>query len=440
MVLCILMMNLVYTKKIYALPSGVERVEIGNWTKTREVNEIGGDEKKLNSEVLSNIENINMGDDAKEVEIVDNVYNNINLKMKNIIDANNDRLSQSDGNEDIRTIKGGKVLRTRAFSSDPISFNYENIKSWIGSNESILWKQESLGSKFITWPCYVKVSEQVISKNAPIEWRMLEGKFQLSDEQINLIREKKVQPVIGIEVNNNEDFKLICPLSDIFNIFINGKFTDINYSAASGNYIFRVDGNNTFIKYKYISSNEKNQFCDKEVDSILSQHTNSNHIDFNILKDNYSFAINSARTDKKYYKMIGDISEYISDSTNQYTISLLTGQIGRINQEDSSNTGGISKINLYLIKNPEIDVSIKPYIIKNEQKEYINPNYKFSYNEKIRFDVEITNLSDEYNLSDLNLNINIIKKVINSDKSEMDIFHIDKNTCTYKSRQAIDKQ
>lgn len=138
--------------------------------------------------------------------------------------------------------------------------------------------------------------------------------------------------------------------------------------------------------------------------------------------------------------MIGDISEYISDSTNQYTISLLTGQIGRINQEDSSNTGGISKINLYLIKNPEIDVSIKPYIIKNEQKEYINPNYKFSYNEKIRFDVEITNLSDEYNLSDLNLNINIIKKVINSDKSEMDIFHIDKNTCTYKSRQAIDKQ
>ena len=105
MVLCILMMNLVYTKKIYALPSGVERVEIGNWTKTREVNEIGGDEKKLNSEVLSNIENINMGDDAKEVEIVDNVYNNINLKMKNIIDANNDRLSQSDGNEDIRTIK-----------------------------------------------------------------------------------------------------------------------------------------------------------------------------------------------------------------------------------------------------------------------------------------------------------------------------------------------
>ena len=45
-VLCLLMMNLVYVKKSDALPTGVDRVEIGNWTKTREINEIKGGGKE----------------------------------------------------------------------------------------------------------------------------------------------------------------------------------------------------------------------------------------------------------------------------------------------------------------------------------------------------------------------------------------------------------
>ena len=53
------MMNLVYVKKINALPKGVDRVEIDNWTKTREINEIKENKKKLNSEEFTNIRNIN---------------------------------------------------------------------------------------------------------------------------------------------------------------------------------------------------------------------------------------------------------------------------------------------------------------------------------------------------------------------------------------------
>ena len=75
------MLNLVFVKKIDALPLGVERVEIGNWTKTREANEIEGDEKKINSEEFENTKNINLNDDSNSIETITNLYKNDNRKM-----------------------------------------------------------------------------------------------------------------------------------------------------------------------------------------------------------------------------------------------------------------------------------------------------------------------------------------------------------------------
>ena len=74
--------------------------------------------------------------------------------------------------------------------------------------------------------------------------------------------------------------------------------------------------------------------------------------------------------------------------------------------------GGISKITLFLIENPKFNVSIKPYIINdNGKKLYINSDYKFSYNEKILFDVEIINESSGYDYSNLDLRIDLIKEI-----------------------------
>ena len=112
MVLCLLMLNLVFVKKIYALPLGVERVEIGNWTKTREANEIEGDEKKINSEEFENTKNINLNDDSNSIEIITNLYKNETKSMRTLKAVNN--LNSNESTENPVFHKGNKIL-TRYF-------------------------------------------------------------------------------------------------------------------------------------------------------------------------------------------------------------------------------------------------------------------------------------------------------------------------------------
>ena len=420
-VLCLLTINLVYIKKIYALPAGVDRVEIGNWTKTREVNEVGGDERKLNSEAFTNIQNINMGDDIDNIEIFTNLYDTA-YNMRTVNTLNSIR-TQEISSEVSSVIKGNKILRTKARSSEPIySFDYTTIKTWIGSDISTVWEEDLLGNKIITWPCYVEVLDNTSQAEAPVEWRMIEGKFNLSSEEIKLIKTNMIQPVIGIETNNDEEFKLICPFNDFLNVFINKKLTHINYRSMSDYYKFKIDKNLVNYRYTNLVGNEK--YCNKEMDKHISQHTHGNHIDCNILGGDVS---------NNYYKMEGDISKYITSTTSQYTISLLVGQVGRYGEDISSYGGGISKINLYLIRNPQFDVNIKPYIIKDDTKIYINSDYKFSYNEEILFDIEIINSSEYYDYNNLNLDIDLIEKINGNNKNDTESFHIDKNSSTYKN-------
>lgn len=269
-VLCLLTINLVYIKKIYALPAGVDRVEIGNWTKTREVNEVGGDERKLNSEAFTNIQNINMGDDIDNIEIFTNLYDTA-YNMRTVNTLNSIR-TQEISSEVSSVIKGNKILRTKARSSEPIySFDYTTIKTWIGSDISTVWEEDLLGNEIITWPCYVEVLDNTSQAEAPVEWRMIEGKFNLSSEEIKLIKTNMIQPVIGIETNNDEEFKLICPFNDFLNVFINKKLTHINYRSMSDYYKFKIDKNLVNYRYTNLVGNEK--YCNKEVDKHISQHT-----------------------------------------------------------------------------------------------------------------------------------------------------------------------
>lgn len=416
------MLNLVYIKKIDALPKGVERVEIGNWTKTRETDEINTDEKKLNSEEFSNIENINFGDSLNIPDTFNNLYNLDDKSMRTIGTVNSLR-----ANDNKSIVTGNKVLRTKIRTVEPIySFNYSTMQTWLESSENPTWKEVYLGSKIITWPCYVKVLEEK-SGETPVEWRMLEGKFKLNEQQLSLIKSKKVQPVIGIE---SENCNLILPFCDVLNVFINGTITDINYTSLSQPYKFKIDKN--IGNYNSINTAEKNKYCNKEEDNILSEHTQNKHIDCNILKPTIGM-------DENYYKMVGDISQYIDTGTSEYKISLLIGQLGRIGETDHTYKGGTSKITLFLIENPQFKVSIKPYILnENNEKKYVDSDYKFFYNEKILFDVEIINESINFDYTNLDLYINLIKQVKGDKTKISDVLYINKNDAKYNDTNIKD--
>lgn len=409
------MLNLVFVKKIDALPLGVERVEIGNWTKTREANEIEGDEKKINSEEFENTKNINLNDDSNSIEIITNLYKNETKSMRTLKAVND--LNSKESTENPVFHKGNKILRTKVRSFEPIySFSdrnsktssYDNLYTWIGSDTSTKWIDGTIGSKIITWPCYVELLEDKSQEETPVEWRMLEGEFQLSDEDINEIKLKKVQPVIGVSTDNG-DFQMILPFNDLIHVLINREFTDLNYRSVLDSYKFKIYKD--IINYQPINIPENKKYCNKNMHDNLSQHTNGKHIDCSILKPT---------TADNYFRMIGDISNYISSGVNQYKISLLIGQVARAGEDASSYGGGTSKIDLFLIKNPQFEVMIKPYKIKESEKEYISEDYKFSYNEKILYDLEIINKDENYDFSNLEVDLNIMKELNLSDNIKLD--------------------
>lgn len=421
MVLVLLVINLIYIKRIEALPLGVDRVEIGNWTKTREINEIEEGEKKLNSEYLTGIENINVDESLSEFEIFNSLYtSSYSIRAPKYVSSDN-----YEGNQSV--IKGNKVLRTKIRTTNPIySFDYKTMSLWVGSDIDVKWQNGSLGSKIITWPCYVKPLENNKAQT-PVEWRMIEGEFELDKNQLNSILSKKVQPVLGIESDN--DMSLVIPFSDILNIFINGEITDLNYRVVTDEYKFRIGNSNNMGSYKEVNAVGNEKYCNKERDEYISNYTNNKHIDCNILKSS---------TNHNYYEMIGDISQYIKPSINKYKISLLIGQVGRYGKDISNYKGGVSKLSLYLIENPKFKVKIKPYIMSNNEKVYISEDYKFSYNEKILFDMEVENQSLNYDYSNLDLKIGFIKSLTQQNMGYKNLFQLNKNDVTYNGTSIKD--
>ena len=65
------------------LPLGVTEVELTNWTKTREPEEIGDGEKKMNSH--SDRAELNEGISVEDVESVDGLYENVKEDGKNYL-------------------------------------------------------------------------------------------------------------------------------------------------------------------------------------------------------------------------------------------------------------------------------------------------------------------------------------------------------------------
>lgn len=301
-------------------------------------------------------------------------------------------------------VTGDKILRT-TFSNDNSTLNYtfSNLYSWIGSNNEVKWEEDSNGSEFITWPNYNYYINSDTQTERAIEWRMLEGKFKLTDEQMNLISSKKVQPVLGISTNFDKEFETIVPFGDIVNIFVNKKITRLNYVHSNVPYKLNMD--KQLVPYIDTNKPENIKFCDKESHKHATSYIGCKHIDLN--------ALNRGRnTYDNYYKMYGDISDEIikyKNNRNEYEVQVLVGQFSKDGNYNRDDYGGIGKLDLFLIENPQVEVNIKPYIFDNNKKVYKDPTYKFSYNEKVYYDIEIINKSTSYDFTNLDLNIDFLE-------------------------------
>lgn len=106
---CIFMINFVFSINIDALPKGVERVSIENWKKTREINEVEGDERKLNSENITDIKNTDVNDD--EVQLLTSLlFQESSKEMRSVNTVN--KLQENN----MEVIKGNKILRLNTSS------------------------------------------------------------------------------------------------------------------------------------------------------------------------------------------------------------------------------------------------------------------------------------------------------------------------------------
>ena len=90
-----------------SLPLGVTEIELTNWTKTREPEEIGDGEKKMNSH--SDRAELNEGISSEEVESIDGLYKSgngyLNLTNINYVTSSSDKLDNVNENVEQSTQK-----------------------------------------------------------------------------------------------------------------------------------------------------------------------------------------------------------------------------------------------------------------------------------------------------------------------------------------------
>lgn len=430
------------------LPEGVSEIEIYDWTRTREPTEIINGEKKLNS--YSTLSGFNKGISEDEVAEIDELYdaklnlrsislvsesesvkeepkvndieeelvqadikaNNVEKELVQVdIDANNveeesvqsdvdannvEESVQVDEDATDKSIKGGKVLRTIAnYESSTLRYNINSLREYLKSNQNVVWNDNK-----VTWDLYTLVNEN----ESAIEWRLFSAKFNLTSEQLNMIKNSKsidTQMVLGISADNQYGFELVIPFNDIINVFVNDKITSINYASRStvSKYYF----NDTLVTYKYTLSSK----CPSiDYHNSLSSHTGNTHLDTTGLNES-DFLDTRIRDNLK----IGENN-----------IDFVIGNI--IDDENLlSTSNGFSKVNLYIIENPKVDIKTTFYTYHNNDIVYYNKDYLPKNGESVYMRIDIENNSEKIDVENLDLIINVSRSnqiKLNSQKVTLD--------------------
>lgn len=367
-----------------SLPLGVTEIELTNWTKTREPEEIGDGEKKLNSH--SDRAGLNEGISADDVESIDGLYKNgigyLNLTNINHVTSSSNKSDNVD--EDIeqstRKVTGNKVLRAflnSRSSSQLINYDIEDLYGYLESDKPINWDDEGK----ITWNLHTCVDPN--NKINSVELRMLSASFNIKPEQIRLIQDSKAYAVLGVPADNEYGFEPIMPYNDMVSVFLNGISTSINYECRPVMNSCKLSNN--LINYKIM----KNKYCwDEAYHQSLSSHTDGHHIHMDTL----------------YGENEGDLASlnlrnWLRIGENKIDI-LIGNYITNASQKNTSC--GFSKINLYIIEKPQIDITMKLYKYKNGQVVYFDEDYRPTKGDDVYVRIDIKNISDNYTLKNIN--------------------------------------
>lgn len=335
------------------LPNGVIEVEIDNWTKTREPVEVVQGEKKINSH--EDLWELNNG--VADVDKLEGLYDG-SFKLVDIDTLNENRIAN--GNSDLAT--GGKVLRTIMKSqSRKLSYDFSTISEYLRSDNPVNWQNDR-----ISWSTYTSQSDNAM------EWRMVSGRFNLNEQQMNLLDSNKYQIVLGVPVDNQYGFELIIPFNDVLSVFINGGTTRLNYKNSNlvGDYIL----NNNIMSFEKVSRGTEY--------ANLCSHTGNSYVDLKQLNTNSSI-------------LKSNLSKNVSLGENR--IDFLIGNL------TSSSYGGFSRLNLYIIEIPKIDVRLDFYKYDGEDIVYFDNEYTPDMNEEVYFDVVLENFSENIILENISI-------------------------------------
>ena len=367
------------------LPLGVTEIELTNWTKTREPEEIGDGEKKMNSH--SDRVELNEGISSEEVESIDGLYkrekedSKYYLKLRAIKDVSSSTNESEDKSEN--EVSGNKVLRTivnSGLEKDLISYSINDLYGYLKSDRPIKWDNEGK----ITWDLHTCVDPK--NEVSSIEWRMLSASFKIEFEQKKLLEEGKAYAVLGIPADNKYGFELIMPYNDLASVFLNQKTTNINFETR--HVLKKQRLNSTDIEYK----NDIFYTCSsKNYHNSLSQHTDGYHVDMRTLSES------AGKIKGSPLEM--DLKEKLNIGEN--TIDILIGNF--ITSDNlKNNSCGFSKINLYIIEKPQMDISMKLYKYKNGQVVYFDEDYCPTKGDKVYVRIDIQNNSKIYTLKNIN--------------------------------------
>ena len=342
------------------LPAGVTEVEISDWTKTREANEIGDGEKKLNSHIDLSGLNQNISDD--DVEAIDGLYDaTYKLRPMSLIPGD----VSINGNKVLRTIiKSGKT-------SDLLGYHIDQLYEYLKSDKPIQWSENGT----VSWNLWTKVD----SAKSAVEWRMLSGKFNISEAQMEKIKSNEAEVLLGIPADNDYGFELVIPFNDIISVFLNKNPTSINYTSRSTFKQYYL--NSVLANYRNLDTCQQNEYhC------ALSNHTDGYHVDTNTLDQN-----NLLDTNISYNLIAGE-----------NTIDILIGNL--ITSESLLNSSyGFSKLNIYIIDSPKINISAEFYTYKNEEIVYFDENYLPKKDQKVYLRIDVENKSENVTLNNLDL-------------------------------------
>lgn len=377
------------------------------------VNSVDNNDNNINS----NDNNINNNDIGTDDDV--NNFSNSNDSYVNYVGDSNvdDDIENDDTNDEITDeklqVKGNKVLRT-CFNLEGFggSINYTTtaLSGYLKSDRAINWDKQNK----VTWDlCTSYDSEKKVNS---VEWRMLSAKVNISQEQKKLLNEKSAFAVFGIPTDNETGFELIMPCNDVVSVFVNELNTNINYHNRMGGVKYKL--NNNLVNFKSMI-NSDNECLDKTYHEELSDHTDGYHVDMaNLNKYIASSSLSSRETIEL------DLKKYLTVGTNY--IDILVGNY-IVDENYINKSCGFSKLNLYIIEKPKIDIQMMFYKYKNGERVFFDDSYRPKKDEEVFVRFDIINISENLDFS----NISVERLLESANKKTNIKFKANENSAFY---------